>query len=52
VDLLQRADMAECHSTATPVDTHAKLSVSDGALLFAADGFHYWSIVGALQYLT
>jgi hypothetical protein len=25
VDLLQRADMVECHSTATPVDTHAKL---------------------------
>jgi hypothetical protein len=25
VDLLQRAGMAECHPTATPVDTHAKL---------------------------
>jgi hypothetical protein len=24
VDLLQDASMAECHSTATPVDTHAK----------------------------
>ena len=26
LDLLQRAGMAECHSTSTPVDTHAKLS--------------------------
>ena len=30
VDLLQRADLAECHSTATPVDTRAKLSATDG----------------------
>ena len=30
VDLLQRADMAECHSTGTPVDTRAKLSATDG----------------------
>ncbi|XP_014660695.1 uncharacterized protein LOC106804346 [Setaria italica] len=27
LDLLKRAGMAECHSIATPVDTHAKLSV-------------------------
>ena len=33
LDLLQRAGMAECHSTATPVDTHAKLSAQDGAKL-------------------
>ena len=31
VDLLQRAGMTECHSTATPVDTRAKLSATDGA---------------------
>ena len=31
MDLLQRAGMAECHSTATPVDTQAKLSATDGA---------------------
>jgi len=30
VDLLQRAGMAECHSTATPVDTRSKLSATDG----------------------
>ena len=30
-DLLRRAGMAECHPTATPVDTHAKLSGHEGA---------------------
>ena len=44
LDLLQRAGMAECHSTATPVDTHAKLSAQDGS--------EYRSLAGALQYLT
>jgi hypothetical protein len=52
VDLLQRAGMAECHSTVTPVNTHAKLSASVGALISAVDASHYQSIVGALQYLT
>ncbi|XP_062217827.1 uncharacterized mitochondrial protein AtMg00810-like [Phragmites australis] len=42
--------MAECHPTATPVDTHAKLSGHDGALV--VDPSDYRSIVGALQYLT
>nr|XP_015639159.1 uncharacterized protein LOC107281082 [Oryza sativa Japonica Group] len=50
VDLLQRAGMAECHSTSTPVDTHAKLSATDG--LPVADPSAYRSIAGALQYLT
>ncbi|WVZ58276.1 LOW QUALITY PROTEIN: hypothetical protein U9M48_008559 [Paspalum notatum var. saurae] len=31
VDLLQRAGMAECRSTATPINTRGKLSVTDGA---------------------
>jgi hypothetical protein len=52
VDLLQRAGMSECHSTATPVDTQAKLSASVGALLSAFDNSNYRSLVGALQYLT
>jgi hypothetical protein len=52
VDLLQRAGMAECHSTATPVDTHAKLSATDDAPLSASDSSDYRSLVGALQYLT
>jgi hypothetical protein len=33
IELLQRAGMAECHPTSTPVDTHAKLSATDGDLL-------------------
>jgi hypothetical protein len=41
--------MAECHSTATPVDTHAKLSATDGAPV--ADATQYRSLAGALQYL-
>jgi hypothetical protein len=52
VDLLQRTGMAECHSSATPVDTQAKLSVSVGAPLSASDSSDYKSLVGALQYLT
>jgi hypothetical protein len=50
VELLQRAGMAECHSTSTPVDTHAKLSATDGAPV--ADPSIYRSIAGALQYIT
>jgi hypothetical protein len=42
--------MAECHSTTTPVGTRAKLSASDGAPV--ADASLYWSLAGALQYLT
>jgi hypothetical protein len=49
-DLLQCAGMAECHPTVTPVDTHAKLSATDGALV--ADVTQYCSLAGALQYLT
>ena len=50
VDLLQRAGMAECHSTATPVDTRAKISALEGAAV--ADPSEYRSLAGALQYLT
>lgn len=49
-DLLRRADMADCHSTTTPVDTQAKLSATTGALVL--DPTEYHSIAGALQYLT
>jgi histone deacetylase 1/2 len=38
-DILQRVGMSECHSSATPVHTHAKLSASDGDLL--PDGTEY-----------
>ncbi|KAK1695760.1 hypothetical protein QYE76_012457 [Lolium multiflorum] len=49
-DVLQRAGMAECHPSTTPVDTQAKLSASDGDPL--PDGTEYRSLAGALQYLT
>jgi hypothetical protein len=42
--------MSECHSSAIPVGTHAKLSASDGDLL--PDGTEYRSLAGGLQYLT
>jgi len=50
VDLLQQAGMAECHPTATPVDSKSKLSATDGAPV--ASPSDYWSLAGALQYLT
>ena len=50
VDLLQRAGMSECHSTATHVDVRTKLSASEGAQV--ANPSEYRSIAGALQYLT
>ncbi|WVZ53181.1 hypothetical protein U9M48_004160 [Paspalum notatum var. saurae] len=50
VELLQRAGMAECHPTPTPVDTHAKLSATDGVLPSAKDASEYGSLAGALRY--
>jgi hypothetical protein len=41
--------MVEYHSTATPIDTHAKLSATDSAPV--ADATQYRSLAGALQYL-
>ncbi|WVZ88497.1 LOW QUALITY PROTEIN: hypothetical protein U9M48_035014 [Paspalum notatum var. saurae] len=49
-ELLQRAGMSECHSTATPVDTRQKRSATDGPPI--ADPSEYRCIAGALQYLT
>jgi hypothetical protein len=50
VDLLQRAGMTECHPTATPVDSRAKLTATDGAPVESPS--EYRSLAGALQYLT
>jgi hypothetical protein len=47
---LQKAGMAECHSTSTPVDSRAKLSATEGAPV--ADPSAYRSLAGSLQYLT
>jgi Reverse transcriptase (RNA-dependent DNA polymerase) len=50
VDILERAGMSDCKPCSTPVDTQAKLSDDDGALV--SDGTEYRSLVGALQYLV
>jgi hypothetical protein len=47
---LQKAGMAECHSTSTPVDSRAKLSATEGAPV--ANPAAYPSLAGSLQYLT
>ncbi|WVZ64738.1 hypothetical protein U9M48_014215 [Paspalum notatum var. saurae] len=49
-DLLQRASMAKCHSTSTPVDTRAKLSATNGAPV--ANPTEYQSLARVLQHLT
>jgi hypothetical protein len=49
-ELLDRAGMLNCKPAATPVDTKAKLSATDGSP--APDASFFRSIVGALQYLT
>jgi histone deacetylase 1/2 len=52
LDLLDRAGMADCRPSDTPVDTSGKVSGNDGTALSTADASDYRSIVGALQYLT
>nr|XP_020178201.1 uncharacterized mitochondrial protein AtMg00810-like [Aegilops tauschii subsp. strangulata] len=49
-ELLERAGMLNCKPAATPVDTKAKLSTTDGSP--ALDAAFYRSIIGALQYVT
>ncbi|KAG2649322.1 hypothetical protein PVAP13_1NG109800 [Panicum virgatum] len=50
LDILKRAGMIDCKPCSTPVDTQAKLSADLGAPV--ADPTTYWSLAGALQYLT
>jgi len=45
-DLLQCADISECHPTATPVDARMKLSAADGSPV--ADPTQYRSLACAL----
>nr|XP_020148786.1 uncharacterized mitochondrial protein AtMg00810-like [Aegilops tauschii subsp. strangulata] len=49
-ELLDRAGILNCKPAATPVDTKAELSATDGSP--ASNAAFYRSIVGALQYLT
>lgn len=50
VDILARANMADCKPCATPIDTASKLSADSGPPV--SDGTLYRSLAGALQYLT
>ena len=49
-DILERAGMASCKSSHTPVDTKSKLSSTVGDLY--SDPTSFRSLAGALQYLT
>ena len=49
-EIIDRVGMSSYKSSATPVDTKQKLSVSSGVPL--EDPTHYRSLAGALQYLT
>lgn len=49
-DILHRANMTNCNSCATPVDTMSKLAEAVG--MPVADPTLYRSLAGALQYLT
>jgi hypothetical protein len=42
--------MTECHPTATPIDSRAKLTATEGAPVESPS--EYRSLAGALQYLT
>jgi hypothetical protein len=50
LDVLSRAGMSDCHPVSTPIDTHSKLSATDGTPF--SDPSLYRSLAGALQYAT
>ena len=50
LEVLDRANMLNCHPVTTPIDTSSNLSSTDGNLL--SNPTHYRSLAGALQYLT
>jgi hypothetical protein len=50
LDTLERAGMTDCKPCSTSVDTQAKLSATLGDPV--VDPTTYWSLAGALQYLT
>jgi hypothetical protein len=50
LDILKRAVMTDCKPCTTPVDLQPKLANDSGPPV--ADASQFWSIAGALQYLT
>jgi histone deacetylase 1/2 len=51
-DVLSRSGMDKAKPVETLLSTAEKLSLSDGEKLGSEDSTRFWSIVGALQYLT
>lgn len=52
LDLLQRTGMQYCKPISTPMSSSEKLAKDTGSQFGDSEVFKYWSIVGALQYLT
>jgi hypothetical protein len=50
LDIVKRTVMTDCNPCTTPVDLQAKLADNSGPPVM--DTSQFWSIVGALQYLT
>jgi hypothetical protein len=50
LDIIKRAVMTDCKPCMTPVDLQAKLAGDSGPPV--EDASQFWSIAGALQYLT
>jgi hypothetical protein len=50
LDTIKRATMTDCKPCTTPVDLQAKLAADSGPPV--QDASQFWSIAGALQYLT
>ena len=50
--LLEKVGMQMCKPISSPLSPTERLSVCEGELLGPEDSTQYWSIVGALQYLT
>jgi hypothetical protein len=51
-DLLRKVGMPACKPVTTPMSTSEKLSAHVGDPLSAEETTKYWSVVGALQYLS
>jgi hypothetical protein len=51
-DILRHVGMMHCKPVTTLLAVSEKLSVHNGELLSVEDSAKYWSIVGALHYLT
>jgi hypothetical protein len=51
-DILKKTGMAVCATTDTPLSSSEKLAVVNGEPLSPENASNFWSVVGALHYLT